>query len=93
MIGEDESRFHNTLRETIKENPDWLMTAMQAINSGMVQRLKQERHEKTEWEVIAFNAMEARIFKSNKMWLSQKIDRLRDKALFNWDKMIERLQK
>jgi hypothetical protein len=55
--------------------------------------LRQERHEKSEWEVIAFNAMEARIFKSNKMWLSQKIDRLHKSALLKWDHIIERLQK
>jgi len=93
MIGQEESVFYSTLREAIKENPQWLMTAMQAINSGMEQRLRQERHERMEWEVIAFNAMEARIFKSNRMWLSQKIDRLRDKASFQWDRIIERLQK
>jgi len=93
VISEEESVFYSTLREAIKENPQWLMTAMQAINSGMEQRLRQEKHEKTEWEVIAFNAMETRIFKSNKMWLSQKIDRLHKSALLKWDSIIERLQK
>lgn len=93
MIGEEESIFYNTLREAIKQNPEWLMTAMQAINIGMEQRLRQERHEKSEWETIAFNAMESRIFKGNRMWLSQKIDRLHKSALFKWDSIIERLQK
>ena len=93
MISEEESKFYSALREAIRENPNWLMTAMQAITSGMDQRLRQERHEKSEWETIAFNAMEARIFKGNKMWLSQKIDRLHKSALFKWDSMIERLQK
>ena len=93
MISEEESVFYNTLREAIKQHPEWLMSAMQAINSGMEQRLRQERHEKSEWETIAFNAMEARIFKGNKMWLSQKIDRLHKSALFKWDSIIERLQK
>lgn len=93
MISEEESRFYGNLRETIKQNPEWLMSAMQAINAGMEHRLRQERHEKSEWETIALNAMEARIFKSNKMWLSQKIDRLRNNAAFKWDSIIERLQK
>lgn len=93
MISEEESRFYGNLREVIRQHPEWLMSAMQAINAGMEQRLRQERRDKSEWETIAFNAMEARIFKGNKMWLSQKIDRLRDNSLFDWDKMIERLQK
>lgn len=93
MISEEESRFYGNLREAIRQHPEWLMSAMQAINAGMEQRLRQERRDKSEWETIAFNAMEARIFKGNKMWLSQKIDRLRDNSLFDWDKMIERLQK
>jgi hypothetical protein len=93
MISQEESVFYAALREDIKQHPEWLMSAMQAINSGMEQRLRQERHEKSEWETIAFNAMEARIFKGNKMWLSQKIDRLHKSALFKWDSIIERLQK
>jgi len=93
MISQEESVFYNTLREAIKQNPEWLMSAMMAINSGMEQRLKQERHEKSEWETVAFNAMETRIYTSNKMWLSQKIDRLHKSALFKWDHIIERLQK
>jgi hypothetical protein len=93
MISEEESKFHNDLREAIKQHPEWLMSAMMAINNGMDQRLRQERHEKSEWEVVAFNAMEARIFKSNKMWLSQKIDRLHKSAMFKWDHIIERLQR
>lgn len=93
MISEEESVFYGNLREVIKQHPEWLMSAMQAINAGMEQRLRQETHEKSEWEVVAFNAMEARIFKSNKMWLAQKIDRLRKSAMFRWDHIIERLQK
>lgn len=93
MISEEESKFYAILRDAIRQHPEWLMSAMQAINAGMEQRLRQERHEKSEWETIAFNAMEARIFKSNKMWLSQKIDRLRNNAAFKWDSIIERLQK
>ena len=93
MMSEEESVFYGNLREAIRQHPEWLVTAMQAINAGMEHRLRQERHEKSEWETIAFNAMEARIFKSNKMWLSQKIDRLRNNAAFKWDSIIERLQK
>ena len=93
MMSEEESIFYANLRETLKHHPNWLMSAMQAINAGMEQRLRQEQHEKSEWETIAFNAMEFRIFKNNKMWLSQKIDRLHKSALFKWDSIIERLQK
>lgn len=93
MMNQEEAEFYSNLREAIRLNPQWMLSAMQAIHAGMEQRLRQERHEKSEWETIAFNAMEARIFKGNKMWLSQKIDRLRDNSLFDWDKMIERLQK
>ena len=93
MISEEESKFYAILRDAIRQHPEWLMSAMQAINAGMEQRMRQERRDKSEWETIAFNAMEARIFKGNKMWLSQKIDRLHDNALFKWDSIIERLQK
>ncbi len=93
MISEEESRFYGNLREAIRQHPEWLMSAMQAINAGMEQRMRQERRDKSEWETIAFNAMEARIFKGNKMWLSQKIDRLHKSALFKWDSIIERLRK
>lgn len=93
MMNQEEAEFYGNLREAIRLHPQWMLSAMQAIHAGMEQRLRQEQREKSEWETIAFNAMEARIFKGNKMWLSQKIDRLHGNSLFDWGKMIERLQK
>jgi len=93
MISEEEGRFYTYVRETIKDNPDWLLSAMQALQSGMSQRLERERFEKNEWENVALNAMEARLFRNNKGWLAQKIDRLRENAMFRWDHIIERLNK
>lgn len=92
MISQEEGEFYIKLRDDISRHPDWLLSAMQAIQSGMSQRLAEEQHKKAEWEAIAFNAMEGRIFKSNKKWLAQKIDRLRASAFFKWDKMIEKLE-
>ncbi len=93
MITEGEGRFYTYVSETIKDNPEWLLSAMQALQTGMAQRLERERFEKSEWENVALNAMEARLFKSNKGWLAQKIDRLRDNASFRWDHIIESLMK
>lgn len=93
MISQEEGEFYSALKQAISKHPDWLLSAMQAIQSGMEQRLREEQHQRTEWETIAFNAMEARIFKSNKRWLAQKIDRLHASAFFKWDSIIERLQK
>jgi len=93
MITEEEGKFYTYVRETVRDHPDWLLSAMQAIQSGMSQRLERERFEKNEWENVALNAMARRIFKDNKVWLAQKIDRLRDNALFRWDHIIERLNK
>ena len=93
MISEEEGRFYTYVRETVREHPDWLLSAMQALQSGVAQRLERERFEKSEWETVAMNAMEGRLFKGNKGWLAQKIDRLRDNALFRWDHIIQRLNK
>lgn len=93
MISEEEGRFYQAVKNSIKEHPEWIMSAMQAIQSGMEQRLKEERHQKAEWETVAMSAMDARLFGKNKNWLAQKIDRLRDGAAFKWDFVIERLQK
>lgn len=93
MISQEEGEFYSALKQAISKHPDWLLPAMQAIQSGMEQRLREEQHQKVEWEAVAFNAMEARISKSNKRWLAQKIDRLHASAFFKWDSIIERLQK
>jgi len=93
MISQEEGEFYSALKQAISKHPDWLLSAMRAIQFGMEQRLTEEQHQKAEWEAIAFNAMEARIFKHNKKWLAQKIDRLRAGAFFKWDSIIERLQK
>lgn len=93
MIGEKESEFYRALRRDIQENPDWLLSAMQAIQLGMRDRLAQERHEKVEWETIALMSMEVRLFKSSKGWLAQKLEALKDTASCRWDHFIEELRK
>lgn len=93
MIGEKESEFYSNLRRDIQQNPEWLMSAMQAIHLGMRDRLAKERHEKAEWETVALMSMEVRLFKNNKGWLAQKLDVLKDTAMFRWDHIIEGLRK
>lgn len=93
MISQEEGEFYIKLRDDISRNPKWMLSAMQAINRGIDERLRLEQHQRTEWETIAFNAMEARIFKHNKGWLAQKLENLQGNAFFKWDRMIERLNK
>lgn len=93
MISQEEGEFYIKLRDDISRNPKWMLSAMQAINRGIDERLRLEQHQRTEWETIAFNAMDARLFGKNKNWLAQKIDSLRDGASFKWDFIVERLQK
>lgn len=93
MISQEEGEFYVKLRDDIARHPEWLFSAMQAINRGIDERLRSEQHQKSEWETIAMSSMDARLFGKNKNWLSQKIDRLRDGASFKWDFIIERLQK
>ena len=93
MISQEEGEFYSYIKGKICEHPEWLLSAMQAIQSGTAQRLERERFEKSEWENLALNAMEGRLFKGNKGWIAQKIDRLRDNAMFRWDHIIERLNK
>lgn len=92
MVSQEESDFYFIIKQSISKHPEWLMSAMQAIQSGLSQRLTEEQHQRAEWETIAFNAMESRIFKNNKSWLAQKIDRLRGSAFFKWDHIIEKLE-
>ena len=93
MISQEEGEFYIKLRDDISRNPKWMLSAMQAINRGIDERLRLEQHQRTEWETIAFNAMDARLFGKSKNWLAQKIDSLRDGASLKWDFIVERLQK
>lgn len=93
MISQQEGEFYSKLRKDIEQHPEWLMSAMQAIQSGITKRLNQEVHDKAEWETIALNAMEARLFRNNKGWLAQKIDKLEKSSIFRWEHIIERLKK
>ena len=93
MISQEEGEFYSKLRGDIAQHPDWVLSAMQAIQSGLKLRIDREINERIEWETIAINAMEARLFKSNKGWLAQKIEKLENTAFFRWSHIIERLQK
>jgi hypothetical protein len=93
MISDEEIQFYKNLRKDIAQNPEWMASALQAIHQGVEDRLKQEVHMRVEWETVALNAMETRLFNTNKGWLSNKIEALKDKASFRWDHIIERLRK
>jgi hypothetical protein len=93
MISDEEIQFYKNLRKDIAQNPEWLASALQAVHQGVEDRLKQEVHMRVEWETVALNAMETRLFNTNKGWLSSKIEALKDKASFRWDHIIERLRK
>lgn len=93
MISEEEGRFYSDLRAEIKRHPEWTASAIQAIQSGLTERINQEVDASKEWETVALNAMEARMFKNNKGWLAQKIEKLEGRAFFRWTHIIERLKK
>lgn len=93
MIDDAELQFYRKLREDIAQNPDWLFSAMEAIHQGMQHRLTKESERRNEWEIIAMNAMESRLFNDNKGWLASKIEELKDTASFRWDHIIERMRK
>ena len=93
MISDEEIQFYKNLRKDIAQNPEWLASALQAAHQGVEDRLKQEVHMRVEWETVALNAMETRLFNTNKGWLSGKIEALKGKASFRWDHIIERLRK
>jgi hypothetical protein len=93
MISEEEGAFYTRLRKDIEQNPQWVLSAMQAIQSGITNRLKQEQDDRADWETIAAAAMEARMFKNNKGWLAHKIERLEARAFFRWSHIIEGLKK
>ena len=91
MISNEEIQFYQSLRKDISQNPEWMASALQAVHQGVEDRLKQEVHMRVEWETVALNAMDTRLFKSNKSWLRGKIEALKSEASFKWDHIIERL--
>jgi hypothetical protein len=88
-----EHEFYQGLRGNIAQHPEWMLTAMQAINSGLHERLAKEQHDASEWETIAIICSENQLFKNNKGFLAHKIAELKDSARCRWDHIIERLAK
>lgn len=89
----EEIQFGLTLRETMEGHPEWLDTAMRAIHGGIQKSFQQAVADKIEWETVAINTAEARLFKGNKSWLAGKIERLAPRASMRWDHIIEALRK
>lgn len=93
MTTKEEMEFLDNLRQTMKEHPDWLGSAMNAIQSGIKGRINQEVDNAKEWETVAINAIEGRLFNSNKNWIRQKIEAMETRAFFRWSHIIERMKK
>ena len=89
----EEFAFAAYVRTALSGNPEWAGTCATAMQAGIVDALDQSRHDKTEWEAIAVNAMHGRLFNSNKKWLADKIEALSPRAALRWDSVLERLRK
>lgn len=88
-----EYEFANFVRACVFNNPEWLRTAIDAACAGSFASIEQAAKDRSEWEVIAINAMEARLFSRNKGWLADMIEKHKGRTSMQWDRIIERLRK
>jgi hypothetical protein len=87
-----EIEFYNAVRAVIQREPQMHRVAMAALTDGMLHVVDQARHDSSEWETVAMNAMHTRLFKNNRGWLADKIAGLNGRASMRWDDIIERLK-
>jgi len=89
---EDEYNLYNTIRNALAKNPEWLETCISAISKGTRDALDTANKDKLEWEVVAVNATEARLFSTNRAWLADKITGLAARSAFRWDAVLEKMR-
>lgn len=87
-----EIEFYNAVRAVIQREPELHRVAMAALTDGMLHAIHEARHDRSEWEAVAMNAMHTRLFKNNRGWLADKIAALNGRASMRWDSTIEKLR-
>lgn len=89
----EQYEFANFVRACVFKNPEWLRTAIDAACAGSYAAQEQALQDRAEWETIAINAMEARLFARNKGWLADMIEKHAGRTSMRWDRVLERLRK
>ena len=81
------------VREQLKANPEWQGMVISAAVSGVADAMQVLRSDRNEWEGIAMNAVEARLFTRNKPSIADRIEALEPRACFRWAHVIEAMRK
>ena len=93
MMSQEEIDHAMAVKAALIAHPEWLKTTIMAAASGVDEAMRRVERDRSEWEMVAINAMEVRLFKDNKGWLAQKIETLKPRASFRWDHILERMLK
>jgi hypothetical protein len=81
------------LRKFARGGPDNVEAAFQSVSSGIRDAMKQARADQIEWETIALTAMDGRLFGSGKKSTAQRIEKIMDRACFDWTSQMDKLEK
>jgi hypothetical protein len=92
-MDEEEAKMYNAVRQWVIENPSSIGVITLALTVGLRDYANEARKERSEWEVIACMAMEARLFKGHENMLADRIEAMKDTNALRWDHTVEALRK
>jgi hypothetical protein len=90
---EEEAKMYHTVRQWVIGNPSNIGIITLALTAGLRDYAEEANKIRSEWEVIACMAMEARLFKGHEKMLADKIEAMKDTNALRWDHTVEALRK
>jgi len=89
----DPVKIYLEVRKTVEMHPSLGIHILQGVTDGLQASADRDRNDKHEWETVAMVALEGRLFSgSNKGLLADRIESLKERSGFNWDRLIDKLR-
>ena len=89
----DGNKLYLIVRDALEEKPDLLRWVIDGMSDGMAFSVLQTRRDQTEWETIAYYAMNKRLMNGDELFLADKIDALKPRSSLNWGWFVGELRK
>lgn len=80
------------VKAAVFNRPEFALRLSSEMGDSIQSAFMQERLERCEWESIALTAMDARLFKGNKVSLANRIHKLRKTNGFNWEAFTKKME-
>jgi hypothetical protein len=89
----DEELLLKTVAAKLTNKPEFAVELYAAIHQGLQNSVRELKHQAADMETVAVMSLHARLFKNQKGYIANLLEKHKDKSFTYFDSLIEELRK